>query len=585
MAERRRDQRSLRRQAPSTRQGPSPGASPGRAATFPARFWLVSLALFALALAFRLIVQHQISTWPLFDQVEFIADSRYYDLMARRVAGGNLVLNHAYFLSPLYIYLLAAAYALFGTGPATAFTLQAVLSAASCVLAYWIGRRLFGEIAGLIAGLLLALYGFVIYQSMMLLPGTLVLFLNLLALWIIVGLGERLSPGRLLAGGLVIGLAAAAKANALLLVPAAGLVILLRREHTPLRRWQGVLLLATGSLLAVAPFTLHNYAASDRFVLLSTTGGRNLWKGNGPGATGTHAFMEKALTGMGLQPHMADEVDAQAAVADSRRLTEEALQYMATHPGRTAQLWLEKLGLFFHARELGIRDQYYFIRQYVPLLRLPLPAFAWVVPLGLVGLVTALRAGRGSLIAAFLAAQVLSFVLIFVLGRYRLVAVACLAILAGHQFVWWWQALRTRLWRPLAVTGVLLLIALLLVNRPLPAFPTDRGFGDQYLALGRYYMSQRDFPTAIETFSQALEARWVEQPYLASSQADARFRIGLCQFFLGRKVEARDTLAQLLDDLRRDPDGVEAAQIEEIRRALQQVEQSLAAPDSSRTSE
>ena len=101
--------------------------------------------------------------------------------MARRAAGGNLVLNHAYFLSPLYIYLLAATYALFGTGPATAFTLQAVLSAASCVLALWIGRRLFGEIAGLIAGLLLALYGFVIYQSMVLLPGTLVLFLNLLA--------------------------------------------------------------------------------------------------------------------------------------------------------------------------------------------------------------------------------------------------------------------------------------------------------------------------------------------------------------------------------------------------------------------
>ena len=254
---------------------------------------------------------------------------------------------------------------------------------------------------------------------------------------------------------------------------------------------------------------------------------------------------------------------------------------MARHPGDTARLWLTKLGLFFHARELGIRDQFYFIQRYVPLLRLPLPAFAWVVPLGLVGLVTVLRAGRGRLLAAFLAAQVLSFVLLFVLGRYRLVAVAGFTILAGHQLVWWWQTARARRWRPLAVSAALLVLALLIVNRPLPALPADRGFGDQYLALGRYHMGQRDFPAAIESFSQALEARWLEQPYLESLRADARFRIGLCQYFLGEKAQARATLAQLVAELQEAPQGIGAAQIEEIARALRRVEAELAAPPDS----
>ena len=133
-------------------------------------------------------------------------------------------------------------------------------------------------------------------------------------------------------------------------------------------------------------------------------------------------------------------------------------------------------------------------------------------------------------------------------------AVAALAILAGHQLLWWWQAVRARCWRPAALSAVLLLIALLIVNR------------------------QRDFPTAIEKFSQALAARWLEQPYLASLHADARFRIGLSRSFLGHREEARDTLARLLADLHRDPQGVEAEQVEEIARALRQLEQELAAP-------
>jgi len=567
-----RDKRESRgRPGPQSSGGAEAGADIPRGAQPGARIsrgWIVAGAVFLIGLIVRLAVYGQMRAWPLLQRTDVLADTRYYDMMARQVAAGDWIGNHPYFLSPAYYYALGLAYAIFGPGGATILGLQVVLGALSCALAYAIGRKVLGETAGRVAGLLLALYAYFAYHNLVLLPDSFILFLNLLALWVLVDLEERLSWKRALLAGVLIGVAAAGRANAVLLVPAAAVVVLLTKRFAQRERLIACAALAGGCLLVIAPMTLRNYVVSKEFVPLTTTSGRNLWKGNGPGATGAHRFLEEDDWGQGLQVYLSGNADPRTAVEDSRRLSAQAWSHMAAHPVATAGLWLKKLGLFFHSHEFGIRDQFYFSQQYSSLLRILPVAFGWIAPLGLVGLVTALRRRRGGMLAAALITQIASFTALFVLGRYRLVAAAILALFAAWQLVQWADELRKRDFRRFALTAAAAVVLIALGHLPLPAYPRDEGFADQYLALGQHYISSRDCAPAIDAFQKALVSDWLDQPYLENVRNNARYRIALCQLELGRLDEARATAAELLARLEADPAA--DARLVEVSRQLQQ---------------
>ena len=556
-----RAQERLRRLNERTPPAPAPSTSPLRA-------WLPAVLIFVVALAVRLIAYAQMRAWPLLERAELLADTRYYDMMARQVAGGDLIGNHPYFLSPLYYYALGIAYAIFGPGVATALILQCVMGALTCLLAFAIARKIFDETTGWIAGAFFALYGFFVFQNLMLLPDTLILFLNLLAAWVLIDLETRLSWRRALLGGALIGLAAVARANALLLIPAVAALIawIHERGHASVRErragsaardrraWvRACVALAAGCVLAIAPFTIRNIVVSHELVLLTTTGGRNFYKGNGPEANGTHVFMDKDETGQGLNLYLTGKIDAHEAIADSKELTAQTWSYIARHPGRTIGLFIKKLGLFFHARELGIRDHFYFAQQYSWMLRILPVAFAWIAPVGLMGLWTALRARRGRTLAVFLLVQVASFVALFVLGRYRMVAAGILAIFAAHQLLIWARQIRVRQSRALLMSAGVLIVLLVLVNRPLSEFPRDEGFGDQYAALGIHYFEKRDCANALPADEKALASPWLEQPFLEGVRNQARYRVAFCRLQMGRTSEAQAMLTDLRERLARDP--------------------------------
>lgn len=268
------------------------------------RAWATGTLLFLVALGVRLLYLAQLRADPLRDDLYQIFDSVYYHREGAAIALGDWGGSAPYFLSPLYSWLIGVVYALAGTSTQDLRVAQAFLGAASCVLVYAIGRRVFNENAGIVAGAALALYGLQIYYTGIMLPAVFVLFLNLTFLFVMIGdrRGE-MSILRCLTGGLLAGLAAVAKSNALLLVPAAMMAIWFTREEAPRRtRALSCAALALGAALTIAPFTLRNYEVSNHFVLIGTTTGRNLWKGNGPHATGTHVQLPPGDIGIGLWP-------------------------------------------------------------------------------------------------------------------------------------------------------------------------------------------------------------------------------------------------------------------------------------------
>ena len=78
-------------------------------------------------------------------------DAQYYHEWARALARGNWTLDEPYFQGPLYPYLLAALYKIFGAEPTVARVAQMVLGAGTTALAFWVGDRAVNRATGILA--------------------------------------------------------------------------------------------------------------------------------------------------------------------------------------------------------------------------------------------------------------------------------------------------------------------------------------------------------------------------------------------------------------------------------------------------
>jgi len=499
--------------------------------------------LFAVALGLRLAYLNLLFGTPFGNELGLIADTRYYTARAAEIASGVLFPDLPGFLSPAYCFFLGAVQFLIGPGIAGLKIVQAVIGALSVVLLYLIGRALFSEAVGLLSAVMLAFYATHVFYTGLLLPAVLVLFLHLLLIWV---LAQGWSMPRIGVAGLLVGLAVLAKANALLLLPVLSLWIWFACPDRAVKsRLARIALLCGVAAATIAPLTLNNYRVSKTFLLVTTTGGSNLLKGNGPTATGTHAFLPRGAQATGMAAHLEGHVDPRAAVEQSRTLSDWAWTHMREHPGRTLQMFGKKLVLLFNAHEWGIRDQFHFVNRFVPLLRWGLLPFWLIVPLGLVGALAALRAWRQvGLLHAVILVQIVSFVLIFVLARYRLVLVACLMPFAAWLILRCLEWARERCVRPLALALAAVVLVFAVGSIRFADLPAQSGFADQWAFVAKVYRQEGRLEEALLAYEAAFGETWIDQ-----RRGDARWntRIGMVetQIALGRRAEALWNLERL----------------------------------------
>ncbi len=472
-----------------------------------------------------------------------ILDEAFYLEEGAAIAGGRLLPEQSFIMSPLYPYLVAVTgsgrqvYATgvrMGAPPVGLRLLQLACWCGILWLLWQAGRRLLPAWAAILPPVMFALYRpATTFTTLPLLE--IPLTFTVTAYLYLIAFSDRARKkwwGAVVAG-LLLGAATLLRASSLLLwLP--GLLAWHGSSH-----WRRQMALLTATALALlAPVSVFNSVESGRPAGVSCNGGLNLFIGNGPEANGFYVVFagfdfQEDPAGVGFLSARLDRPVAGVGEAD-QIWAGAAWRTMMEDPGRAARLWLKKVWLHFVNWEISQVTPLEAWQRHVPRLRLLLLPYGAIAAAGLTGLL--LSGWRDRRLRTWMVALLLLVAgqsLFFVVSRYRLVLVPMLCLMGVVGLV---NLGRSRGWR-LAVACVALVLTVLFVQ--------PWGLGSvraQWDAIG--YCNEAARWQRLD--DEAAPAR-AETLYLAALEIDPTQMIayrGLARVLVGedRKDEAEDVL-------------------------------------------
>lgn len=310
------------------------------------RWWIV--AILAVALAFRVEVVLATGSYrPYTDAADFdhlavsLADhGRFPDSREWAPSGPTA------FRPPAFPVALAAVYKLVGTGSPhdrweAARIMEAVLGTIAVGLICLIAMRLWGPVAGIVAGAIAAVYPTLVLVGTSLLSESLFIPLVLAATWAALVFRDERRLRWALAAGILTGLGALTRGNGVVLAIPLAFLVWADRPRRSLASLRAPAALVLAAVLTVLPWTIRNASTFHRLVPVTTeTGYAVAGVYNGPTQ---HRRVLPALWYPPLrqmralfaaEPH-ADEARI------SSQLMSQGVHYIEHHPGSLARTaWL-----------------------------------------------------------------------------------------------------------------------------------------------------------------------------------------------------------------------------------------------------
>jgi len=502
------------------------------------------LVIFLAALAYRAVYFWTVRGDPLMTYVDAIPDAWLYHHWAVNILEGAKGVG-AYYIGPAYAFFLAAVYRLFGLHLYAVIFVQLALDAATAVLVYALAKRLFGPLAGKVAGLIWAFYLPILFFDTQILPPAMTLFLVTASLYTLTlaleeGRGRRWA---VLAAGAIFGLVVLARPNLLLFVPAFALWPLLGK----VRPWRALVLFAIPVLVVVGAVTVRNKVVADDWVLISSQGGINFFIGNNeescgaftppPGTMSRPEDMNDAATRVQAERALGRKLKPSEA---SRWWFQRGLTFLAENPGKAARLYGTKVSILTNSYEVTLNTDFNFRGTFSPLHRLRVPYFGLIFAFGVFGLAIGSRGGSPgrSILTIFALATSVSVIIFFVADWYRLPLVPALAAGAGFAVDRLVSHIRSRRWASLSFGGAA--VGLLLTYSWLPGVGIDRDavWTQSYHNYGTYYLVEGDAARAAEYFRRALHYK--------NDNVYALVYLGLAYEKQGQEEAARDCYIRAL---------------------------------------
>ncbi|OQY65163.1 MAG: hypothetical protein B6D46_14580 [Polyangiaceae bacterium UTPRO1] len=451
--------------APAVVPGPWPTWPAGESARWPSIALVVGIALVA-----RVVALAAMTATP-YLRIDNI-DARSYHAWANGILAGAWLPAGHFYQSPVYAYYLAVVAAFCGDSPWPPRVIQALLGAASTGLLTVIGATIFDRRVGVIAGLLLAIYGPMILEEISLGKTSLLVFGSLVGFMLFLRALAARRGDVMVAAGLVLGVTVIGVGQWL---PALLGLALYTGSGSAAPKHAARRLAACflgGALLALAPLILWNSWQGGGLMLTSGDAGLNLYLGNNPLTTGLSGRPQ----GLRDVPEFEEgdsrrlaERDAGHALTPagvSRHWARKAVGWAAAHPGDFVATTAKKIAVLWNSYEIPDSYHFAFIRaQYMSWLWAG-TSFAIVGPLGLLGLVLAVRHRPARPLYVVCLGYLGVVALFYVRSRYRMPAVPFLMVFAAAVVDWTIRILPREDWRPLAVLAAGLVVAGFFVNHP-----------------------------------------------------------------------------------------------------------------------
>jgi len=244
------------------------------------------LLLVILALAVRALFLVSAYETPLFHAP--MVDESWHHQWANELLDNDWSYPQVYFRAPGYPYVLAGVYSLSARSITVARAVQLIISTLSVVLLYLLARRLFEEKIARAAALFMTIYGTLIWYEHALLIPVMIVFLDLLMLYLLVRYRETRGNAWLAAAGLAAGLSLIARPNLAVFIVGAGIWLfwITARKRGMASRILPTLIYWGVALVPVVPVMYHNYVYSGDFIPIASQGGINFYLGNNPRADG-----------------------------------------------------------------------------------------------------------------------------------------------------------------------------------------------------------------------------------------------------------------------------------------------------------
>jgi tetratricopeptide (TPR) repeat protein len=519
---------------------------------------LAPLAVVLLALATRLIVAANTWEFPLVRNPQL--DSLELLTWASNILTGGYPWPSPPTHGAVYAHFLALLLAVSDRSLYTVRLWQALLGTGTVWLTMELARRFYGQTVSLVAGVILAVYGPLIYIDVSLYEEGVFVFLLVLSLLLASRLRSSLGAAVL---GACLGAAASTRPTALILLPLYVWWAARSFKATP-QRWLAAVSVVAACVIALSPVLAKNYQSSGRLTLRGF-GGLNVYMGNRPGSQGT------AEARVGEQwDRLQGEPSAHGltSLADQDGyFVRKAVAEIRERPVAWLGVVLRKLGWLISRTEVRDSHSYHFFAQGSSLGLLP--GFGLLFPLAVVGLFLGRpsRAGSGGLLMGYLALFAGTSVALVVGLRYRIPLVPVLAIFAAYGVKEVAVVVRDQGWRravPVAalaaacgaLTGVI-------VHHP------SYNFSEEYAFTGNALLREHDLNGAEAAFQQAVAADpqralgWNGLGVVAGNrglldEAEADFRTALSrepsfvrsQYLLGTVFQRRGNLAAALVQFR-----------------------------------
>ena len=305
--------------------------------------WLSAIVALALLLRLAWLARTDTVLLPL-------SDPQYYHATAQNIAEGrgySVTVDQRGFVAgdgsegtafwaPGYPFALAPLYKLFGSSPGVAKVFNAIAGALTVLPVFYLGRRLRGDDAGLLAGGLFAVAPALVFWTASLFSEPLFTLGIASTLAVAAWAGDRRSIGTYFLTGIVLAATAFVRSQGLLMV--VPVLVLLVRDAGWRSLPRVVVPLAAGAALLIVPWMFRNEAVMGRPYLINDNLGYNLRLAHAPYSKGTSVPPQDLWD---ERPGISFK-EREIFFDDEGR--SRALTYAREHPGRELELAVRRVG-------------------------------------------------------------------------------------------------------------------------------------------------------------------------------------------------------------------------------------------------